>query len=52
MDVKQAMDIIKVATSKIQATREDHQLILQAIQAIENALKPKEETPEVVAAKD
>lgn len=39
MDIKQAIEIITNATGRLQATRDEHQLIVQAIQTIQKALE-------------
>lgn len=43
MDIKQALEIIKAITGRVQATRDEHNLVVQAIQVIEDALKEDKE---------
>jgi hypothetical protein len=42
MDAKQALQIVNQVCSEFRGTRQDHELLKQAIQVLESALTPKE----------
>jgi hypothetical protein len=42
MDAKQALQLINQVCSEFRGTRQDHELLKQAIQVLESALTPKE----------
>ena len=42
MDAKQALRIVNQVCSEFRGTRQDHELLKQAIQVLESALTPKE----------
>jgi hypothetical protein len=40
MTIDQALKIIEVATSQLRLTRQEHQALIEAINAIKNEIKP------------